>query len=62
MATIINESTARLAKQMRSFDDYKEGSATASYNAQCAVSETDDDVPAIAFALSRRTMSHFEQV
>lgn len=34
--TIINESTARLAKQMRSFDDYKEGSATASYNAQCA--------------------------
>lgn len=33
---IINESTARLAKQMRSFDDYKEGSATASYNAQCA--------------------------
>ena len=35
MATIINESTARLAKQMRSFDDYKEGSATASYNAQC---------------------------
>lgn len=36
MATIINESTARLAKQMRSFDDYKEGSATASYNAKCA--------------------------
>lgn len=36
MATIINESTARLAKQLRSFDDYKEGSATASYNAQCA--------------------------
>lgn len=36
MATIINESAARLAKQMRSFDDYKEGSATASYNAQCA--------------------------
>ena len=36
MATIINESTARLAKQMRSFDGYKEGSATASYNAQCA--------------------------
>ena len=36
MATIINESTARLAKQMRSCDDYKEGSATASYNAQCA--------------------------
>lgn len=36
MATIINESTARLAKQIRSFDDYKEGSATASYNAQCA--------------------------
>ena len=33
---IINESTARLAKQMRSFDDYKEGSTTASYNAQCA--------------------------
>lgn len=33
---IINESTARLAKQMRSFDDYKEGSVTASYNAQCA--------------------------
>lgn len=33
---IINESTARLAKQMRSFADYKEGSATASYNAQCA--------------------------
>ncbi len=33
---IINESAARLAKQMRSFDDYKEGSATASYNAQCA--------------------------
>lgn len=27
-----------------------------------AVSETDDDVPAIAFALSRRTISHFEQV
>ncbi len=27
-----------------------------------AVSETDDDVPAIAFALSRRTTSHFEQV
>lgn len=27
-----------------------------------AVSETDDDVPAIAFALSRRTMSHFERV
>lgn len=23
---------------------------------------TDDDVPAIAFALSRRTISHFEQV
>lgn len=23
---------------------------------------TDDDVPAIAFALSRRAMSHFEQV
>ena len=36
MATIINESAARLAKQMRSFDDYKEGSATASYNTQCA--------------------------
>lgn len=33
---IINESAARLAKQMRSFDDYKDGSATASYNAQCA--------------------------
>lgn len=33
---IINESAARLAKQMRSFDDYKEGSATASYNAKCA--------------------------
>ena len=33
---IINESAARLAKQMRSFDDYKEGSATASYNTQCA--------------------------
>ena len=33
---IINESAARLTKQMRSFDDYKEGSATASYNAQCA--------------------------
>ena len=33
---IINESAARLAKRMRSFDDYKEGSATASYNAQCA--------------------------
>jgi hypothetical protein len=33
---IINESAARLAKQIRSFDDYKEGSATASYNAQCA--------------------------
>lgn len=33
---IINESAARLAKQMRSFDDYKEGSVTASYNAQCA--------------------------
>lgn len=32
---IINESAARLAKQMRSFDDYKEGSATASYNTQC---------------------------
>lgn len=27
-----------------------------------AVSETDDDVPAIAFALSRRTTFHFEQV
>lgn len=27
-----------------------------------AVSDTLDDVPAIAFALSRRTMSHFEQV
>lgn len=27
-----------------------------------AVSKTDDDVPAIAFALSRRTISHFEQV
>lgn len=27
-----------------------------------AVSETNDDVLAIAFALSRRTMSHFEQV
>lgn len=26
-----------------------------------AVSETDDDVPAIAFALSRRTVSHFEE-
>ena len=26
------------------------------------VSETDDDIPAIAFALSRRTVSHFEQV
>lgn len=33
---IINESAARLAKQMRSFDDYKEGSVTASCNAQCA--------------------------
>lgn len=33
---IINESAARLAKQMCSFDDYKEGSATASYNTQCA--------------------------
>lgn len=27
-----------------------------------SVSETDDDVPAIAFALSRRIISHFEQV
>ena len=27
-----------------------------------AVSDTQDDVPAIAFALSRRTTSHFEQV
>lgn len=27
-----------------------------------AVSETDDDVPAIAFALSRCIISHFEQV
>lgn len=26
------------------------------------VSDTQDDVPAIAFALSRRTTSHFEQV
>ena len=97
---IINEENARIAKQLSSFSDYVEGSATASYNAQCAeaaaileqvkpkcatadqreraewlysrycavlaeaikaVSETDDDVPAIAFALSRRTMSHFEQ-
>ena len=128
---IINESAARIAKELSSFSDYVEGSATASYNAQCAeaaaileqvkpkcatadqreraewlynhyctrcdceeydriltdadsssrkpggitvddlariaeaikaVSETDDDVPAIAFALSRRTTSHFEQV
>lgn len=27
-----------------------------------AVSDTQDDVPAIAFALSLRTMSHFDQV
>ncbi len=26
-----------------------------------AHSETEDDIPAIAFALSRRTMSHFEE-
>lgn len=26
-----------------------------------AVSDTEDDIPAIAFALSRRTVSHFEE-
>lgn len=33
---IINEENARIAKQLSSFFDYVEGSATASYNAQCA--------------------------
>ena len=33
---IINEENARIAKQLSSFSDYVEGSATASYNAQCA--------------------------
>lgn len=33
---IINEEDARIAKQLSSFSDYVEGSATASYNAQCA--------------------------
>lgn len=33
---IINESAARMAKELSSFSDYVEGSATASYNAQCA--------------------------
>ena len=33
---IINESAARIAKELSSFSDYVEGSATASYNAQCA--------------------------
>ena len=32
----INEDTARRAKEMRSFDDYREGSATAGYRAQVA--------------------------
>lgn len=35
MATI-NENAARIAKELSSFSDYKEGSATAEYNAQCA--------------------------
>lgn len=33
---MINESLARRAKEMRSFNDYKEGSATAEYNAVVA--------------------------
>lgn len=33
---IINEENARIAKQLSSFSDYVEGSATASCNAQCA--------------------------
>lgn len=33
---IINEENARISKQLSSFSDYVEGSATASYNAQCA--------------------------
>mgnify|MGYP000558016857 FL=1 len=33
---IINEENARIAKQLSTFSDYVEGSATASYNAQCA--------------------------
>lgn len=33
---IINESAARIAKELSSFSDYEAGSATASYNAQCA--------------------------
>lgn len=32
----INESTARLSHEMRSFDDYEKGSATAGYNADVA--------------------------
>lgn len=35
MATI-NENAARIAKELSSFSDYKEGSATAEYNAQCS--------------------------
>ena len=34
MAPTINENAARRAKEMRSFDDYKEGSETASFEAQ----------------------------
>lgn len=33
---IINEENARIAKELSSFSDYEAGSATASYNAQCA--------------------------
>lgn len=33
---IINENAARIAKELSSFSDYKEGSATAEYSAQCA--------------------------
>ena len=37
MATYtINENTARLSHEMRSFDDYEKGSATAGYNADVA--------------------------
>lgn len=32
----INESAARLSHEMRSFDDYEKGSATAGYNADVA--------------------------
>lgn len=70
---IINESAARIAKELSSFSDYadsssrKPGGITVDDLARIAeaikaVSETDDDVPAIAFALSRRTTFHFEQV